>query len=98
MLALSETLAAAANDPAALSNFLGRLQQEATRLASLVQDLLALSRLEGGPLEHQPVRLDLVVVGRGRPPAPARRRARGSAWCSSRPKRSSCRAPSPTWA
>ncbi len=63
MLALSETLAAAANDPAALNNFLGRLQQEATRLASLVQDLLALSRLEGGPLEHQPVRLDLVVAG-----------------------------------
>jgi two-component system, OmpR family, sensor histidine kinase SenX3 len=63
MLALSETLASAANDPAALANFLGRLQQEATRLASLVQDLLALSRLEGGPLEHQPVRLDLVVTG-----------------------------------
>jgi two-component system sensor histidine kinase SenX3 len=63
MLALSETLATATNDPAALANFLGRLQQEATRLASLVQDLLALSRLEGGPLEHQPVRLDLVVAG-----------------------------------
>jgi signal transduction histidine kinase len=63
MLALSETLASATNDPVALANFLGRLQQEATRLASLVQDLLALSRLEGGPLEHQPVRLDLVVTG-----------------------------------
>jgi signal transduction histidine kinase len=63
MLALSETLATATNDPAALANFLGRLQQEASRLASLVQDLLALSRLEGGSLEHQPVRLDLVVAG-----------------------------------
>jgi two-component system phosphate regulon sensor histidine kinase PhoR len=63
MLALSETLASATDDPAALTNFLGRLQQEASRLASLVQDLLALSRLEGGPLEHRPVRLDLVVAG-----------------------------------
>ena len=96
MLALSETLAAAANDPAALGNFLGRLQQEATRLASLVQDLLALSRLEGGPLERQPVRLDLVVVGRGRPPAPARRRAGASPRARAARTRSSCRAPSPT--
>src|SRR5437667_272731 len=63
MVALSETLVTAANDPPALANFLGRLQQEATRLANLVQDLLALSRLEGGPLERQPVRLDKVVAG-----------------------------------
>jgi len=52
----------AANDPPALAKFLGRLQQEATRLANLVQDLLALSRLEGGQLERQPVRLDMVVA------------------------------------
>jgi two-component system sensor histidine kinase SenX3 len=63
MLALSETLATAKDDPEALANFLRRLQLEATRLASLVQDLLALSRLEGSPLEHSPVRLDLVVAG-----------------------------------
>jgi two-component system sensor histidine kinase SenX3 len=63
MLALSETLATATNDPDALTNFLGRLQQEATRLANLVRDLLALSRLEGGPLERLPVRLDVVVSG-----------------------------------
>ena len=63
MVALSETLVTAANDPPALANFLERLQQEASRLANLVQDLLALSRLEGGPLERRPVRLDLVVSG-----------------------------------
>jgi two-component system sensor histidine kinase SenX3 len=63
MVALSETLVAAANDPPALAKFLGRLQQEAIRLANLVQDLLALSRLEGGALERRPVRLDLVVSG-----------------------------------
>jgi two-component system sensor histidine kinase SenX3 len=62
MVALSETLMTAANDPPALAKFLGRLQQEATRLSHLVQDLLALSRLEGGPLERQPVRLDMVVA------------------------------------
>jgi two-component system sensor histidine kinase SenX3 len=63
MVALSETLVTAANDAEALNNFLGRLQQEATRLANLVRDLLALSRLEGGPLERSPVRMDLVVAG-----------------------------------
>jgi signal transduction histidine kinase len=63
MVALSETLVTAANDAEALNNFLGRLQQEATRLANLVRDLLALSRLEGSPLERTPVRMDLVVAG-----------------------------------
>jgi two-component system sensor histidine kinase SenX3 len=63
MVALAETLATATDDPGATANFLVRLQQEATRLASLVEDLLALSRLEGGPLERAPVRFDLVVSG-----------------------------------
>ena len=63
MVALSETLVSAASDAEALNNFLGRLQQEATRLANLVRDLLALSRLEGSPLERTPFRMDLVVAG-----------------------------------
>ena len=63
MVALSETMSGATGDPAALRRFLARLQQEATRLASLVQDLLALSRLEEGMVSHEPVNLRGVVGG-----------------------------------
>jgi len=62
MVALSETMGGATADPEAMRRFLGRLQQEATRLASLVQDLLALSRLEEGVVSHEPVDLRGVVT------------------------------------
>lgn len=60
---LAEALQEASDDPAAVKRFAGRATREAQRLASLVQDLVALSRLEGAePLpEPVPVRLDRVV-------------------------------------
>lgn len=61
ILALAETLRAASRDPAASSRLLTRLEQEALRLASLVRDLLALSRLEGGTLPNQSLDLRRVV-------------------------------------
>ena len=63
MVALSETMSGATSDPEAMRRFLARLQQEATRLASLVQDLLALSRLEEGIVSHERVHLRGVVGG-----------------------------------
>jgi len=61
---LSEALQDAADDPAAVRSFAARTQKEATRLANLVQDLVALSRLEGAEAqpEHELVRMDRVVA------------------------------------
>jgi two-component system sensor histidine kinase SenX3 len=61
--ALAETLAeAAGSDPEASRRFLARLEQEATRLSSLVNDLLDLSRLEGEPPAEGTVNLSEVVA------------------------------------
>jgi two-component system sensor histidine kinase SenX3 len=49
---LSEALQSAADDPQAVRAFAERAHRESTRLASLIQDLVALSRLEGA--ERQP--------------------------------------------
>jgi two-component system sensor histidine kinase SenX3 len=49
ILVLVETLRAAEADSAMRARLLTRLDQEALRMTSLVRDLLALSRLEGGP-------------------------------------------------
>ncbi len=61
---LAEALVDAADDPAAVRSFATRSQREARRLGMLVQDLVALSRLEGA--EAQPpqelVRLDRVLA------------------------------------
>jgi two-component system sensor histidine kinase SenX3 len=75
---LSEALADAADDPEAVRSFAVRAQREAGRLAPLVQDLVALSRLEGAEAqpEHELVRLDRVMaeaVDRVRTTAQARR-------------------------
>jgi two-component system sensor histidine kinase SenX3 len=75
---LSEALADAADDPEAVRSFAVRAQREAGRLAHLVQDLVALSRLEGAEAqpEHELVRLDRVMaeaVDRVRTTAQARR-------------------------
>lgn len=54
---LSEAAVDAADDPEAVRRFAGKLQTEAVRLGSLVNELIALSRLQGAdPL------LDLAVV------------------------------------
>jgi two-component system sensor histidine kinase SenX3 len=58
---LAEALVDASNDPEAVRRFAGRVQHEAGRLGRLVQELIDLSRLQGGdPLPEQ----DLVSVDR----------------------------------
>ena len=71
---LSEALTDAADDPEAVRTFAHRAQRESTRLASLIQDLVALSRLEGA--ERQPAP-ELVTVDR--PMAEAMDRVRTTA-------------------
>ncbi|HEY7484538.1 MAG TPA: ATP-binding protein [Streptosporangiaceae bacterium] len=44
---LAETIEGAADDPDAVLRFAGRMQQEATRLTLLVQDLITLNRIQG---------------------------------------------------
>ncbi|HET7311861.1 MAG TPA: ATP-binding protein [Mycobacteriales bacterium] len=59
---LAEAALDAADDPVATKRFLGRIQHEATRLARLVQELLDLSRVQGGePLAADPVAVDGVI-------------------------------------
>jgi two-component system, OmpR family, sensor kinase len=49
-------------DQAALDDAMRRVEQEASRMGDLVEDLLLLARLdEGRPLEQRPVRLDELV-------------------------------------
>ena len=61
---LSEALADAADDPGAVRSFATRTQREASRLGNLVQDLVALSRLEGAEAqpEHELIRLDRAMA------------------------------------
>jgi two-component system sensor histidine kinase SenX3 len=61
---LSEALQDAADDPQAVRRFAVRTQRESARLGSLVQDLVALSRLEGAERQPEPelVRLDRAVA------------------------------------
>ncbi|MEV5933914.1 sensor histidine kinase [Streptomyces sp. NPDC093250] len=61
---LSEAVLDAADDPAAVERFAGRMQIEATRLTSLVQELIDLSRVQNDdPLEDaEPVRVDELVA------------------------------------
>jgi len=61
---LSEALADAADDPMAVRSFASRTQREANRLGMLVQDLVALSRLEGAEAQpaHELVRLDRAMA------------------------------------
>ncbi|AUH42350.1 sensor histidine kinase [Streptomyces sp. CMB-StM0423] len=60
---LSEAVMDAADDPEAVERFAGRMQGEATRLTSLVQELIDLSRVQNDdPLEDaEPVRVDELV-------------------------------------
>jgi two-component system sensor histidine kinase SenX3 len=61
---LSEALVDAAEDPDAVRRFAQSSQREAARLGNLVQDLVALSRLEGAEAQpqHELVRLDRAVA------------------------------------
>ena len=71
---LAEAALGARDDPDGVARFLGRIQHEANRLSRLVQELIDLSRVQGGePLpELAVVRVDAVVdeaVDRARPVA-----------------------------
>ncbi|MFF3330299.1 sensor histidine kinase [Streptomyces sp. NPDC002888] len=61
---LSEAVMDASDDPEAVQRFAGRMQIEATRLTSLVQELIDLSRVQNDdPLEDaEPVRVDELVA------------------------------------
>ncbi|MFD0415667.1 sensor histidine kinase [Streptomyces sp. NPDC127108] len=61
---LSEAVMDAADDPEAVERFAGRMQNEATRLTNLVQELIDLSRVQNDdPLEDaEPVRVDELVA------------------------------------
>ena len=60
---LAEAVAEAADDPATVTRFVGRIQHESTRLTRLVQELIDLSRLQGAePLpEVRPVSMRMIV-------------------------------------
>lgn len=60
---LAETVHGAADDPEAVRRFSSRMQHEASRLTHLVQDLITLSRIQGGePIPAPgPVPIDKVV-------------------------------------
>jgi len=60
---LAETVQDAADDPEAVKRFAGRMQHEAARLTHLVQDLITLSRIQGGePIPNPgPVSVDEAV-------------------------------------
>lgn len=59
---LAETTAEAAGDPDAVRRFAGRMQHEATRLTTLVQELITLSRIQGGQPIPEPVRVEVDAV------------------------------------
>jgi two-component system sensor histidine kinase SenX3 len=61
---LAETVEDAADDPEAVRRFAGRMRYEASRLTSLVQDLITLSRIQAAePVpDPAPVNLDAVVA------------------------------------
>jgi two-component system sensor histidine kinase SenX3 len=80
---LAETIEDAADDAEAVRRFAGRMRQEATRLTSLVQDLITLNRIQAAePIpDPRPVEIDAVVaeaLDRCRMKATARRIALAS--------------------
>ncbi len=75
---LAEAALDAHDDPDAVHHFLTRMQREASRLSRLVQELLDLSRLQGGetPASADDVAVDAVIdeaIDRGRLVAEAKR-------------------------
>lgn len=61
---LSEAVMDASDDPEAVIRFAGRMQIEATRLTSLVQEIIDLSRVQYDDLleDSEPVRVDVLVA------------------------------------
>ncbi|GAA2745025.1 MULTISPECIES: sensor histidine kinase [Kitasatospora] len=61
---LSEAVADASDDPEAVQRFAGRMQVEATRLASLVQEIIDLSRVQDDQLkvDPEPVPVDELIA------------------------------------
>ncbi|MFC7326438.1 sensor histidine kinase [Marinactinospora rubrisoli] len=59
---LAETVADASDDPEAVRRFTGRMQQEAARLTSVIQDLITLSRIQGAEPLAEPDEVDLGSV------------------------------------
>lgn len=57
--AMAETLEMDSSDPALAKEFLIRIRQQVERLATLVNELLDLSRIESGAIELRPERVDL---------------------------------------
>ena len=72
---------AASDEPDAVRRFAGRMQAESQRLTNLVNDLIDLSRLQGGDqlADAEPVAVDaLVAEAVDGAPADRRRRARST--------------------
>ena len=84
---LAEATVDAADDPEAVRQFAGKLQSEAIRLGALVNELIALSRLQGAePLpDLAVVEVDAVVAGDDRPGGHRRPRTPGSRVTSDEP-------------
>jgi two-component system, OmpR family, sensor histidine kinase SenX3 len=59
---LAETIEDAADDPAAVRRFAGRMRQEANRLTNLVQDMITLSRIQAAEPMPDPARVELDSV------------------------------------
>ncbi|MBB4934132.1 two-component system sensor histidine kinase SenX3 [Lipingzhangella halophila] len=59
---LAETVADASDDPEAVRRFTGRMQQETSRLTSVIQDLITLSRIQGAEPIAEPDRIDVETV------------------------------------
>ncbi|WP_394339751.1 sensor histidine kinase [Murinocardiopsis flavida] len=59
---LAETIADASDDPEAVRRFTGRMQKEAARLTSVIQDLITLSRIQGAEPMAEPADVDLAHV------------------------------------
>ncbi len=59
---LAETVADASDDPDAVRQFTGRMQQETSRLTSVIQDLITLSRIQGAEPMAEPERIDIATV------------------------------------
>lgn len=61
---LGETIQEAADDPVAVRRFAGRVRQEGSRLAALVQELIELSKLEGPdarPVPTETIGVDAII-------------------------------------
>src|SRR5690606_35653231 len=59
---LAETIADASDDPDAVRRFTGRMQQEASRLTNVIQDLITLSRIQGAEPMAEPTEVDVDEV------------------------------------